>query len=78
MSLASAWSPGVIAVCVVAGLWDATWKAVAMWKAARRSQLTWYVLLFVLNTVGVLPIVYVFFVAPRQPEGRPPAPAEET
>ena len=77
MPLASAWSPSLVAVCVVAALWEMAWKGIALWKAARRSQLTWYVLLLILNTVGILPIVYVFFVAPRQPEGGPPAPAAE-
>ena len=43
-------------------------EGLALWKAARRAQRVWYVLLLIINTVGVLPIIYIFFVAPRTPE----------
>ncbi len=49
-------------------IWSAIWKGIALWKAARRDQLGWYLALLVLNTVGLLPIIYIFLVAPRHPE----------
>jgi len=53
-------------------LWGLVWKAIALWKAARRDQLVWYIVLLVVNTVGILEIIYIFAVAPRQPEmGQP-------
>ena len=36
--------------------WDLVWKAIALWFAARRNQLVWYVALVMFNTVGILPI----------------------
>ena len=59
---------GITVVCVAVALWEIAWKAFALWKAARRDQLTWYILLLILNTVGILPIIYIFAVAPRHPE----------
>jgi len=49
-------------------LWNLVWKAIGLWKAARRDQLGWYIALVILNTVGLLPIIYIFWVAPRHPE----------
>jgi hypothetical protein len=39
--------------------WDAAWKGIALWQAARRRQPGWFVALLVLNTAGVFPIVYL-------------------
>ena len=41
-------------------VWTVIWKAVAAWKAARNNHLVWFVVFFVVNTFGVLPIVYLF------------------
>jgi len=42
-------------------LWDALWKAVALWRAGRNNQIIWFAAIFILNTVGILPIVYLLF-----------------
>jgi hypothetical protein len=42
-------------------VWEIVWKSVAMWKAARHNQLFWFIALTILNTVGILPIVYILF-----------------
>ena len=48
--------------------WSLIWKAIAVWHAARNSQLGWFIALFVINTVGVLEIIYlVFFSKKRYP-----------
>lgn len=44
---------GVIAV------WDLTWKGFALWRAAHNDQQGWFIALIVLNTVGILPIIYL-------------------
>jgi len=41
-------------------LWELIWKGFALWRAGRRNQPAWFFLLFVLNTAGILPIVYLF------------------
>ena len=42
-------------------IWSITWKALALWKAARNRQLVWFILLFIINTAGVLPIIYIYY-----------------
>jgi len=41
--------------------WSILWKALALWHAARSSQLVWYIVLLFVNTVGLLEILYLVF-----------------
>ena len=40
-------------------VWTIAWKAVATWKAARKGHLIWFVVFFIVNTIGILPIIYL-------------------
>jgi hypothetical protein len=40
-------------------IWDSSWKAIALWKAARNNDVVWFVFIAVLNTLGILPIIYI-------------------
>ncbi len=42
-------------------LWTIPWKGVALWKAARNSDKIWFIALFLLNTLAILEIIYIFF-----------------
>jgi len=42
-------------------IWSLTWKAVALWHAARNNQFAWYIALIVINTIGILEIIYILF-----------------
>jgi methionyl-tRNA synthetase len=54
--------PAIIIVIVILGLWEAVWKAIALWHAGRNRHLAWFVVLFILNTAGILEIIYIFAV----------------
>lgn len=41
-------------------LWSLFWKAWALWKAARAGEKVWFGAMLVLNTAGILEIVYIF------------------
>ncbi|MBI2629622.1 hypothetical protein HYW76_00815 [Candidatus Pacearchaeota archaeon] len=41
-------------------LWSLIWKIVACWKAARKNNFIWFIILFVVNTLGILEILYIF------------------
>lgn len=41
-------------------LWEVFWKGIALWKTARESQKYWFIAILILNTVGILPILYIF------------------
>ena len=45
---------------IVAVVWSSVWKALALWKAGRQNQKGWFVALFVINTLGILEILYLF------------------
>lgn len=44
----------------VLAIWDIAWKGVALWKAAHNRDKTWFVILLIINSVGVLPILYIY------------------
>jgi len=41
--------------------WAVIWKGIALWHAARNRQLAWYIALLIVNTIGILEIVYLIF-----------------
>ena len=49
------------AVWILALLWSLPWKGVALWKAARNNQKGWYVTMLIMQTLGVLEIIYIVF-----------------
>lgn len=38
-------------------------KGYALWHAAKRNEPLWFVVLLVVNTMGILELVYLYFVA---------------
>jgi hypothetical protein len=50
-----------LSILVILSIWSLIWKGIALWKCGRHNQLTWFVVLLVLNTVGILPIIYLLF-----------------
>ncbi len=40
--------------------WEMAWKGIALWRAGRNAHLVWFICLFIFNTVGILPIIYIF------------------
>lgn len=43
--------------------WSLVWKGIALWKSARLSHKKWFIALLIVNTVGILEIIYIYFVA---------------
>ena len=41
-------------------IWSLVWKLLALWKSARNKHLAWFIVMAVINTVGILPILYIF------------------
>lgn len=39
---------------------------VAVWKAAKLSQKYWFIALFLLNTIGILDILYIFVISKKK------------
>lgn len=43
-------------------LWSIVWKGLALWRAAKRGDTIWFIIFLVLNTAGILEIIYLFLV----------------
>lgn len=41
-------------------LWSIPWKGVALWKSSQQKQKTWFIALLLLNTAGILEILYIY------------------
>jgi hypothetical protein len=49
-------------VFIALALWSLVWKGLALWHAGRRNEPKWFIVLLVVNTLGILEIVYLFAV----------------
>ena len=58
--------PWMAVLFIGLAIWTIVWKGVALWKAARNNQITWFVILLAANTVGILEIVYIFFFSKKE------------
>ena len=47
-------------VIPLALVWSMVWKGIALWRAGRNDDLAWFIVLFIVNTLGILPIIYIF------------------
>ena len=65
-------APPAVLLALVA--WTLAWKGVALWRAARARQIAWFVALLLINTLGLLEIVFLRFYAGR-PGPLPPQPS---
>ena len=53
-------SSGMLAFIIIIVIWSTAWKALALWRAARNNALAWYIVMLIINTAGILEIVYIF------------------
>ena len=48
-------------ILAVISIWALIWKGFALWKAAaNKKSVTWFIILLVVNTVGILEILYIY------------------
>ncbi|HPS21448.1 MAG TPA: DUF5652 family protein [Candidatus Paceibacterota bacterium] len=47
-------------------LWTIPWKLFGLWTAVKKNHKIWFVLMVVFNTVGILEIIYIFFIAKKK------------
>lgn len=58
-------SDAQLTIIIILALWELLWKSIALWRAARFNQPVWFGLILILNTAGILPIIYVLITAAR-------------
>jgi len=49
-------------------VWILPWKGYALWTAARRDNKRWFIALVILNTLAILDIFYIFYIAKKTPK----------
>jgi len=47
-------------------VWSIFWKGLALWRASQLKQRNWFVVMLILNTIGILEIVYLFRFAKKR------------
>ncbi len=52
--------PAVTWFTLLAVVWTMPWKGVALWRAAGNKHLWWFIAIFLLNTLAILEIIYIF------------------
>jgi hypothetical protein len=52
----SEWSAPLVAALVI---WSLFWKGMALWFAARKRDKFWFVIILLVNTLGILEVVYL-------------------
>lgn len=50
----------ILATIIVLVIWSVIWKGLALWKAAQKGSKAWFVVLLVVNTIGILEILYLY------------------
>ena len=63
-------STGLFSILLILGLWDAVWKLIGAWKAARNNHLIWFICIAIFNTAGILPIIYVLVFSKKRSNKR--------
>lgn len=59
-------SPISIALQLLILVWSLLWKGLGLWSAAKHSQKNWFIVMLVVNTVGILEIIYLFRFAKKR------------
>lgn len=49
----------MIILCIWLAIRDLVRKWIALYRAGQRSDSTWFIFIFIFNTCGILPIVYL-------------------
>lgn len=57
------WKTPITGILVLLIIWSLAWKAVALWKAARKNHIWWFTALMLINTLGLLEILYIYVFA---------------
>ena len=53
-------------ILFIAFLWSYVWKGLALWRAARDGNKVWFIVLLLVNLLGILEILYLFVFSPNK------------
>ena len=53
---------GMTTLLIIVIAWCLVWKGLALWRAAKSGAKVWFIVLLLVNTVGILDILYYFYI----------------
>ncbi|HEX5774735.1 MAG TPA: DUF5652 family protein [Candidatus Paceibacterota bacterium] len=68
----------VLPLAIALAVWTIAIKGYALWHAARNAHKVWFVALLVVNTLGILELVYLIWFRTKKDLGAPEAPVANT
>lgn len=57
----ASYAPGLIVLFALLAILDVVAKGFALWASARAHQKAWFIALLIINSVGILPLIYLVF-----------------
>ena len=57
------WTMIILGVLII---WSVIWNGFGLWHAARNKQLGWFIAIMVINSAGLLPIIYLLWFRPKK------------
>lgn len=52
-------APNFLLIVII--IWSLFWKGLTLWRSAKNNQKYWFIVLLIINTLGILEIVYLSF-----------------
>lgn len=56
----SMWVYPSLLIVLLLAIWSIVWKGLALWHSGRRGDARWFVVLLIINSLGILEIIYLF------------------
>lgn len=53
------WEAWMVGLCIWLTIRDLVRKWIALYRAWQKSDIVWFVFIFIFNTCGILPIIYL-------------------
>jgi len=75
MPFGANWFTGTTGIIVaILIIWSVIWKGIALWKSARAGSKVWFVVVLIVNTAGILEILYIYIFSKKSKRvsGAPP------
>lgn len=47
-------------ILIIIIVWSVVWKLLALWKSVRKKHVVWFIVLLLINTCGILEILYIY------------------
>ena len=55
-----------IVLIAVITIWSTLLKGVALWRSANLKQRNWFIVMLIINTIGILELIYLFRFATKR------------